>query len=546
MVSLIRCGRCLVAALALLACVGAGAQPAGDEAARTIHALVAQPAQEAWRPGAPYDPSGWLDRFYAARGYRPAWDAGQAAIALGLLRAAGDEGLDPRDYDAAGLEWRWRARQGDPAQWDVALTAAVLHYLADLRIGRVRSEYHGARSDERLRAFDPVERLRDALERDSLARTALAATPSIPLYARTRDALARYRELLREDLAPLPLPAGGKVAAGGPYAAADLLRERLVLLGDLLPEPLLLLGDLAPHGPEASDTYTHVLARGVRRFQARHGLQSDGILGRGTIAALNVPIARRVRQLELTLERLRWLPELAGGPVIAVNLPAYRLWAFSGEPGETPLEMRVVVGSAVASPTPLFVGRMRYLEFNPYWNVTRGITVREIIPNLRRNPDYLAQHDMEVLGVAPGTGTAGVIRALQENKARVRQRPGPNNALGAVKFAMPNAMDIYLHSTPMREAFRRTRRDLSHGCIRIEQPAALAQFVLADQPEWDADAIQLALQPGPTRRVELRRPIPVVLFYATAVVERDGTVLFSQDIYGRDVKLERALAPHVH
>jgi murein L,D-transpeptidase YcbB/YkuD len=179
---------------------------------------------------------------------------------------------------------------------------------------------------------------------------------------------------------------------------------------------------------------------------------------------------------------------------------------------------------------------MRYLEFNPYWNVPRSILDKEILPKLERNPAWLAQNDMET--VPPGASMAD----LRAARARVRQRPGPKNSLGAIKFVLPNPMDIYLHSTPARELFERSRRDLSHGCIRVEMPAALAQFVLAGQAKWDADAIQAALQPGPTRHVDLAHPVPVVIFYATAITDSDGSVRFVADIYGRDATLERELA----
>jgi murein L,D-transpeptidase YcbB/YkuD len=197
--------------------------------------------------------------------------------------------------------------------------------------------------------------------------------------------------------------------------------------------------------------------------------------------------------------------------------------------------MRVVVG-ALKTETPLFVGQMRYLEFNPYWNVPRSILEREILPKLARNPGYLAQNEMETV---PLNASVADLRA---GRARVRQRPGPKNALGAIKFALPNPMDIYLHSTPSRGLFERSRRDLSHGCIRVEHPAALAQFVLGRQRQWNADAIQEALQPGPTRHVDLAQPIPVVIFYATASVDSEGGAHFAADIYGRDAKLEQELA----
>jgi murein L,D-transpeptidase YcbB/YkuD len=198
--------------------------------------------------------------------------------------------------------------------------------------------------------------------------------------------------------------------------------------------------------------------------------------------------------------------------------------------------MRVVVGTAIKTETPLFVGQMRYLEFNPYWNVPRSILDNDILPKLAHNPAYLAQNDMET--VPPNASLAD----LRAGRARVRQRPGPKNSLGAIKFAMPNPMDIYLHSTPARELFQRSRRDLSHGCIRVEHPAALAQYVLGRERKWNADAIHGALRPGPTRHVDLNHPIPVVMFYATAFVDSQGSPRFAADIYGRDAALEQELA----
>jgi murein L,D-transpeptidase YcbB/YkuD len=406
----------------------------------------------------------------------------------------------------------------------------MLRYLADLRVGRVRSEYHTRLQDPRLRQYDPVERLRAGLAGGRLQAAVQAAEPQFWQYARVKAALADYRELARLPYPALPKPPS-KVRPGSAYPAATALFNRLVLLGDLPAE--------AP--PPAEGIYSEQMEEGIQHFQARHGLLDDGVLGRGTIDALNVTPAQRVRQLELTLERLRWLPDFGPGPLIMVDLPAYRLWALdngNANPGtdDAPLEMRVVVGTAVKTETPLFVGQMRYLEFNPYWNVPRSILEKEILPKLARNHAYLAQNEMET--VPAGASVAD----LQAGRARVRQRPGPKNSLGPIKFAMPNPMDIYLHSTPVREAFERSRRDLSHGCIRVEHPAALAQFVLGRQRQWNADTIQAALQPGPTRHVDLARPIPVVIFYATAIAGNEGGPRFAADIYGRDAKLEKVLA----
>jgi murein L,D-transpeptidase YcbB/YkuD len=306
---------------------------------------------------------------------------------------------------------------------------------------------------------------------------------------------------------------------------------------------LQLLGDLPANGAGPEDEigiYTPALADGVRHFQSRHGLAEDGVLGAASLAALAVPPGQRATQLALTLERLRSLPHLPAGRFVAVNLPAYRLWAFDSGAGapEPRLEMRVIVGTAARTQTPLFIGRMRYLEFNPYWNVPPSIQASEIVPKLARTPGYLRANDMEI--VTP-SGTvldgASAAAALRGGGARVRQRPGPRNALGALKFAMPNPMNIYLHSTPSRELFGRSRRDLSHGCIRVEQPVALAAFVLADPVTWSTAAVEEAIARGRTQTVMLPRTVPVILFYATAVVDRDGRAVFADDIYRLDAAL---------
>jgi murein L,D-transpeptidase YcbB/YkuD len=510
----------------------APAQP-GEPGAATIQALAAQPLL----PGVQHPWSGgdWLERFYAPRAYAPAWSDAQVSAALAVLDAAPAQGLDPADYRADELRDAQRGRGGDPARFDVELTAAMLHYLADLRLGRVRPEYRGG-EQERLQQFDPVELLRGALERSRLDEAVAGAVPTIPLYASTRQLLAHYRELAAQPQGQLPDP-GGKIGPGGHYRGAGELRQRLVQLGDL-----------APDTPEpAHGEYDDALAEGVRRFQSRYGLRESGAIDDATVAELNVPLAMRVRELELALERLRWLPEFTGESLVAVDLPAYRLWAFDRtQPAARPLDMRVIVGNAFKTPTPLFIGQMEYLEFNPYWNVPRSILRKEILPKLERSYGYLARNDMEVVGRGAPTSRVGAstIELLEAGKLRVRQRPGARNSLGTIKFGMPNPDDIYLHATPHRQLFGRTRRDLSHGCIRVEKPAELAHFVLRGQPQWTLDEINLAMQPGATRRINLPAPLPVVIFYATAIAGSDGEALFAPDIYKLDGKLLQALQEH--
>lgn len=505
--------------------------------------LTPAPVHAQSASGGPAAAHALATRLHAA-GVPPRWlDDGQAQarLAVRLLSEAAAHGLDPDHYGAATLMNRLDARRDKAATaaadvtLETDLSSAMLRFLSDLHGGRTASPYGPAPTT--LVGDDLVEYLRSAVNEARLAPAVEAAAPAIAPYRRAKEMLARYRVLAARAPEWPSLPAVGSSAlvAGSPYPGAALLRERLRLLGDLG----------ADADAENAPVYSAGLAAAVRQFQSRHGLADDGVLGPATLAALSVPLSRRVEQLILTLERLRWLPGAQARSIVVVNVPTYRLWAIaSGAPDGPVLDMRVIVGKAAGTPTPLFIGQLRYLEFNPYWNVPRSITVGEIIPKLVRDPAYLQKNDMELVsggGQVLARGGGDTLARLRSGTARVRQRPGARNVLGAVKFAMPNPMNIYLHSTSSSALFKRPRRDLSHGCIRVEQPAELAQFVLADPVAWPAARVAAAMQPGPTRTVTLAQPVPVVLFYATALTDRHGRALFADDIYRRDAALLAAL-----
>ena len=288
------------------------------------------------------------------------------------------------------------------------------------------------------------------------------------------------------------------------------------------------------------------LVQAVKRFQERHGLETDGVIGAGTLRALNVPLAQRVKQIELAMERMRWLPELDDRPNFFVNVPLFRMWATDPRGADEPLRMNVVVGQSLNHQTPLFVEQLEYVIFRPYWNPPYGITVKEIVPKARRDPGYMARENLEI--VASGADNAPALEPTPENlskvvagKLSIRQKPGEKNSLGLAKFIFPNDEAIYMHGTPAQQLFSRARRDFSHGCIRLEDPARLAEWVLRDQPEWTRARIDAAMKGDRPTRVNLKQPITVVLFYDTVHVNSENVVFFAEDIYGHDRTLGAAL-----
>lgn len=535
-----RCGPLPTLLLSALLCIASGNAPAaGASSAALQQALASLPAADA---------GNGLARLYTVRAFEPIWfradaDTRRAHGALATLDSAHDQGLSPADYGVeelkdsiAVIDAGSRPSPEIAARADIALSGAMLRYLIDLHDGRVPADRAGFLYRPREAQFNAVEILLDAIQSSDFAGAVTRAEPGFALYRRLRELRRKYVGMMaQEDGAEIRTPSV-KLKVGARYADAPRLRRRLALLGDLV-------GDVDAVDP----VYDSRLADAVRQFQRRHGLSADGIPGRETLTELRKPLALRVRQIDLALERLRWLPDMKGRPVIAINIPSYRLWAFADGNGEDApaLAMRVIVGRAVtAMQTPLFIGEMRYLELNPFWNVPASILRNEIIPRLGRDPGYLHRENMEVLRGASSLGAkvdAATIAGLRNGSLRVRQRPGPKNALDGIKFVLPNTMNIYLHGTPARQLFEQTRRDFSHGCIRVEDPPALAAFVLRDQPAWSRERIDATIAEETTRRIDLSANIPVVLFYTTAIGTSAGQAIFLPDVYGYDRKLSDAL-----
>jgi murein L,D-transpeptidase YcbB/YkuD len=474
--------------------------------------------------------------------------------ALALLGAAADEGLRPADYRAESLaraveEATVLAGADVPAApdratvlgaLDVRLSLAMVRYLRDLHLGRVDPRQHGWKRRPARAAFDEAIALHEAWVAQRLAPTVQALRPAWPAYERLRAALPALRaQAAQEHLKVLPA-FKPSLRPGDAHPGAAVLHERLRFLGDLAAD--------AP-APAEPALYDPAWEPAVRRFQARHGLNDDGVIGPSTVAALNVPLALRVRQVELALERLRWMPHAAGQPLILVNLPMFRLWAYADTAQAPAMEMRVVVGRHGKDATPSMMEDLRYLVFRPYWNVPPNILRNEELPKIEADPAYVLRKNKEVVA-GPADRSPVVdfgpeaLAGLREGSLRLRQKPGPGNALGAVKFMMPNDEAIYLHDTPSRSLFLRERRDFSHGCVRVHEPAALATWVLRDQAGWGPERVAAAMKDDapPSQYVMLGRPVPVALAYLTAWVEGPGAGLrFASDVYQLDAPLARAI-----
>jgi murein L,D-transpeptidase YcbB/YkuD len=365
-----------------------------------------------------------------------------------------------------------------------------------------------------------------------------ALEPPFGGYRRTEQSLAHYIELARIDHGE-SLPAVTKpVHPGQSYSGVPRLVRLLRLVGDL-PADAKLTGDSSAYGGPLVDA--------VKRFQRRHGLDDDGRLGPATIRQLNVPLHDRVRQLQLTLERWRWLPAEFSAPPIIVNIPDFRLRVLD-ENNKVAMDMRVIVGQAMRTQTPIFTRDMTYVVLRPYWNVPPGVLRNEILPAIQRDSGYLAHDRYEVTThkgrvVTSGEVSGEVLAQLRAGTLTVRQKPGPTNALGLVKLIFPNEHNVYLHGTPSQLLFSHSRRDFSHGCIRVEKPAELAAWVLRNNPGWTLEPVRQEMHSGKDDvTVNLVKRMPVFIVYGTALTYETGEVHFSDDIYGHDGTLAAMLA----
>ena len=502
------------------------------------------------------------------------------------------------------------AAEDTVAQFDSAMTICVMRYISDLRIGRVNPQRFNFDINVSAKKYDLAEFVSDnAVDAGNVPKLINSVEPDSEQYRLTEGALAHYLQLAKmEEAAHAPrlpdVPKGG-ISPGGSYPAAGLLMARLQLEGDApgdypyhppaaTPQPhpqtpppappkkklgaktidrarKLIHRNKAQRGgnpaeasaepnappppaftpPELPPVYTHELADAVKAYQHRHGLTEDGKLTPQTISNLNTPLTVRVIQLQNSLERWRWLPNQYINAPLMVNLPEFILRGYSPS-HQLEFTMKVVVGKVVGEhQTPVFAHMMRYLIFRPFWNVPHDIVEKELMPHIKASGiGYLASHNFEVTDGKGNVISNPNAQQIEHGGLQVREKPGPKNSLGLVKFMFPNQYDIYLHSTPQPELFERTRRDFSHGCIRVQKPEDLAVWVLANSEtpapagkDWEPDTIHDIMTTGPdNRQVNLKIPLPIVIFYLTAIQDEDGHTHFFEDIYGYDQKLQEVLS----
>jgi murein L,D-transpeptidase YcbB/YkuD len=421
------------------------------------------------------------------------------------------------------------------AKVDLLLTIAALHYMSDMFDGRISPRSLEAQWVTKARKGDLDSLLADAIDRGRVKDALLDLEPAHDQYRKLREARVRFAQIVADGGWP-ELPAGGELKKGDQDPRVAILRKRLATSGDLSSKKV---------DSTTADLFDEELAQAVSSFQKRYGKDPDGVVGETERAALNVPAEDRLRQIELNMERWRWLPLSFGERYLIVNIPEYMLRAMENE--QTVLEMRVVVGKAMNA-TAVFSDSLTYIVTNPDWNVPDSIVLEEIIPEVQADPEYLAKNRMRVFD---GRGKeAQEIEAdsidwadsSSTNRIVIRQDPWEGNLLGRIKFMFPNQFDIYLHDTPAGHLFALEERGFSHGCIRVEDPVALASYLLRGQEEGDPNRIRTLIESGETKTLHLEHPMPVHIVYFTAFVEEDGAVGFRNDLYGIDRELMEELS----
>src|ERR1700722_9317398 len=504
-----------------------------------------------WSDFTPYKAE--VTKLYDTNGYSLLWVQNgrarpQALALIALLQNADVKGLDPEDYDGS----RWQTRllklqqtkpgmpsEQDLASFDTALTVSTMRYIRAIHCGRVNPKEFKFQVDmggeqlplaefiqtQVVNAGDPAAEIQK-LEPPFLGyRKLLALLPIYEGYAKQDDGQK--------------LPTVTKtVRPGQSYAGVIRLGRFLQIIGDI---------PAGVHLDPNATIYDGVLVEGVKHYQGRHGETPTGNLDTRTINELNTPPWVRIAQIKLTLERWRWIPRSFNAPPVVVNLPEFRLRAMNPD-GTVSFYKNVIVGKAYGHKSPVFEKEIQYVIFRPYWEVPSSIQRNELLPHIRKDPNYVAKNNFQVVTmkgdvVTESAVSADVLEGIESGRLRVRQKPGPSNSLGLVKIIFPNPDNVYLHGTDEPKLFSQDERDFSHGCIRVDQPADLVAWVLRNTPGWDLERVKATMNGDQENlQVNLVKRIPVLIVYGTAAVNEENQIRFFDDVYGYDADLQKALA----
>jgi murein L,D-transpeptidase YcbB/YkuD len=482
-----------------------------------------------------------LYAIYHENGLQALWvtHRGPGKHAKTLFEAITDaesDGLDPAAYQLSGLQHYWKSKHADDlASLDILLTLALVAWVNDVSVGRVHPK--SAQSDQFTHAGDrrgdAVAITHNYLEADKPGEYLASLLPQHHYYRGLKTALARYRAIAANGGWPTIAETGSTLHPGDQDERVPQIRKRLAVTGELTDKEL------------NSDLYNETLQTAVEKFQLFHGLTPDGLAGAQTISQMNVSVDYRIRQIEMNLERWRWLDHDLGSSYILVDIASFDVQGVIDD--KAAIEMRAIVGKAHHE-TPLFSDHIKYIEFNPFWNLTPSIARHETVPKIRKDPDYLAKNHIRVFD---GWGQnakelnpkdVNWNKVTNPGKYKFRQDPGPWNALGTMKFIFPNEYSVYLHDTPNHALFNKAERDFSHGCIRLSEPSQLAAWVLSqDGSDWDPARIEDVLKSQKRTVKNLNTPLAVHLTYETAWIDGDSRLRFAQDVYGRDKQLEKIL-----
>jgi len=486
--------------------------------------------------------SAFLTTVYSNREYQPAWSDDYGPFPsvedfLEVLRKADQEGLNPKEYHLSEIEGALSGlyeslMKGETpdcikiTDMDLMLTDAFLLYASHMAKGRVDHRKIYPYWVVNPRSADVVEIYRRTLASGEVEKELAGLLPRYPGYVKLKGKLTEYRNIAENGGWPR-IPQGAKLYRGTRGKQVAVLRRRMIISGYL-----------KPMGEKKSNIFDREMEIAVRIFQKSHGLKDDGRVGKPTLDALNVTVEKRIRQIALNMDRMRWLPNDIGKRFIFVNVADFRLQITEDE--QPVMDMKIIAGKKEQRSCVLSA-KMKYLELNPFWKVPDSIATKEILPQVKKNTGYLKKKNIKVFWnwddnakeIDPWKINWSRIKA-KNFKYKLRQDPGPGNPLGRVKFIFPNACDIYLHDTPTRHLFGREHRAFSHGCIRIEKPVELATYLLQNKETWTRKKILAEIKKGKRQVIVLLEPINVIIFYGTAWVDRNGVLQFRNDIYNID------------